>query len=386
MPRNAPNPFLFGKPVDGEHFCNRRNELRRLRELFASQNSGWLYSPRRYGKTSLIREAFALTDDPDLYTAYVDLLGLQAGLSPAALFLRGIGPLVSRMSGGGERALAFVGSVVKSFVPALTLGEDGRPVLSVTPAAGSRHEPDLDEVLALPERLAERHAVRVVIAIDEFQEVASVKGLEAQLRTIFQQQRRVSYLMAGSQASLLKTMFTSPERPFFQFGEHIPIRRIEEVELLRYVRGRFEHSGIVIRDRTLEAIVREARNHPHFVQYFASVAWDLRNGGRADDEQFLRRLVDRVVSALDPGFRAFFEGLAASQKRILLDAARHGGRSLLSGQRRRDANLGGASTVASALKVLADKEVMAKEGDSWEFVNPAFRLWVRERAIPRPPD
>jgi uncharacterized protein len=330
----------------------------------------------------LIREAFALAEDSAFHTAYVDLLGLQAGMSPGRLFLTGIGPLITEMTGGIEGALKLVGSLVKSFVPTITLGEDGKPVLSVAPSQGVRYDPDLEEVLCLPERLAKRHNERVVIAIDEFQEVTKMAGLEARLRSTMQHHRRVSYLMAGSQASLLRTMFTSPERPFFQFGEHIPIGRIEPLDLERFVAGRFEWSGLTIRDRTVGTVVALAEGHPHFTQYFAAVTWDMLRSGLPDDEDLLTHVVDRVASALDPGFRMFFDVLAASQKRVLLDASRNGGMTLLSEQRRIQGNLGSASTVSSALKVLEAKEILVRVRGCWYFVNPAFRLWVAERAVP----
>lgn len=88
-----------------------------------------------------------------------------------------------------------------------------------------------------------------------------------------------------------------------------------------------------------------------------------------------------MVSALDPGFRIFFDGLAASQKRVLLDVARHGGRAVFAEERRIHGNLGSASTVASALGALSDKEVLARDEENWGFVNPAFRLWVLHRAV-----
>ena len=84
------NPFLFGKPVQGAFFCNRRKELQHLDRLFRSRNSGWLYAPRRYGKTSLIREAFALLEGDSISTAYVDLWPLTNDADFLFPFMSGI--------------------------------------------------------------------------------------------------------------------------------------------------------------------------------------------------------------------------------------------------------------------------------------------------------
>ena len=173
------------------------------------------------------------------------------------------------------------------------------------------------------------------------------------------------------------------ERPFYQFGVHIPIERISELDLTLYVRGRFDGSGVAIRSETAAQIVRLAGCHPHFVQYFASEVWNLLGMGCRDDDHLLHRLVDRVVSAQDTGFGMFFDGLSAAQRRVLVDLAVHGGHAVLAEQRRVAGNLGSASTVASALEALARMEIVARRGSTWAFVNPAFELWVRER-IARP--
>jgi hypothetical protein len=375
------NPFQFGKPVTGELFCNRTRELARIAEVMDSRNSAWLHSPRRYGKTSLIREAFAVVEAKGLHTAYVDLQGLQAGLSVAELYLRGVGPLIPRLTGGVERALQAVAGFARSIVPTISLDEQGAPVLSVAPAARDRGaEPGLEEALDLPEKLAGPGGQRVVVAIDEFQEIARVAGLEARLRSAMQHHRHVTYLMAGSRASLLRDLFTSPERPFFQFAEHIPIEKIERGELLRYVLGRFATTGVDIGETTAGELVDLADCHPHFVQYFASVAWNLCREGVADDAGFVPRVVDRIASSLDPGFRMYFDGLAASQQRLLVHVAVRGGEALMSEDARHKGRLGGPSTVGSALAALEGKDVLSRRDDGWSFVNPGFALWIRERA------
>lgn len=381
MPRKSPpmNPFLFGKPVGGEHFCNRSKELAELAALYRSANSGWLYSPRRYGKTSLIRESFALVQEKNLFTAYIDLMPVSAGQEAPLLLLEGLGPLLRAMTGGVEQALKALRAFVTSFSPSISLDREGNPFLTMVGARGGpAASPRLEEVVAIPERLAEKQRARVVIALDEFQEIAGVNGLEARLRTAMQNQRRVSYLMAGSQASLLKTIFTSPERPFYQFAHHIPISKIEERELVRYVAGRFAHTGVSISDAAVADLVSLSDRHPHFAQYFASCAWQLKNEGIADSA-LMGRLVDRVVSSMDPGFRMFFDSLSKSQRRLLVHMSVHGGEALLSEKQRLLGGLGSASTVQTALAALEKKEVLVQEENRWKLVNPAFALWIRDK-------
>jgi AAA+ ATPase superfamily predicted ATPase len=48
------NPFLFGKIVTGEHFCNREKEKHLLEENLKGGQSIVVISPRRMGKSSLL--------------------------------------------------------------------------------------------------------------------------------------------------------------------------------------------------------------------------------------------------------------------------------------------------------------------------------------------
>lgn len=375
------NPFLFGKPVGGANFCNRSNELATLKALYESSNSGWLYSPRRYGKTSLIRESFAQLDDNGIYTAYVDFMPLSAGQDVADVYMRGIAPMISALLGNMARALKELKQMVTTFVPALTVDEEGRPLLTM---AGQSRSGDssmvLEDVVQLPEKLAAKRKKRVVIAIDEFQEVTAVRGLETRLRSIMQHQGHVSYIMAGSRASLLKTIFASPERPFYQFAHHIPISKIDSRELVRYVSGRFKTTDVAVGETVAREIVQLADCHPHFVQYFSSLAWQiLRNG--VPESELNTRLVDQVVTAMDPGFRMFYDDLAASQRKVLAHIARYDGAEILSERVRTQSRLGSAATVQTALAALEKKESLVKENSVWKYVNPAFALWMRHQII-----
>ena len=371
------NPFLFGKPVGGANFCNRSKELATLKALYESANSGWLYSPRRYGKTSLIRESFAQLDNDNISTAYVDFMPISAGQDVADVYMRGIAPMISGLFGNVGKALKDLKQMVTSFVPALTLDEEGMPVLTMS---GQSRSGDaslvLEDVLQLPEKLAGKRKKRVVVAIDEFQEVTAVRGLEARLRSIMQHQENVSYIMAGSRASLLKTIFTSPERPFYQFAHHIIIDKIESRELELYVGGRFEYTEVVISKESVSAIIQLADCHPHFVQYFSSLAWQILKDGAAEGE-LVARLTDQVVTSMDPGFRMFYDDLAISQRKVLAHIASHDGAEILSERVRTRSHLGSAATVQTALAALEKKEVLVKENNLWKYVNPAFALWMR---------
>src|SRR6266566_2684023 len=53
------NPFEYGGVVSGEAFCNRQKELADLRRAMENAEKLFVFSERRYGKTSLVRAATA---------------------------------------------------------------------------------------------------------------------------------------------------------------------------------------------------------------------------------------------------------------------------------------------------------------------------------------
>jgi len=334
------NPFLYGKPVVGEHFCDRRDELERLTANVRSPNSLWLYSPRRLGKTSLIKEAFHLAGD-EVETAFVDLYGIGDATDFAAALLAGLSPLVDRLAGGPRRALGWLKSLLTVVSAQMSVDESGHPVFSLavrTPP--SERERVAAEVLSIPERQGARRRRRVVIACDEFQEVARVARLERTIRSVVQHHEWTSFVFCGSQRALLRAVFTDSARPFFQFADHMTLERIPAVELLRYVRGRFETSGRGVPDEVAEDIVAQAEGHPHFTQYFAAQAWDVLAGGAVEARELATAWKERVVSSLDGAFRMFFDGLSTRQRRVLLHLASRGSEGLFSEEVRRQHGLG----------------------------------------------
>ena len=106
-------------------------ELERLVASVRSGNSLWLYSPRRYGKTSLIKKAFALAANGHEST-FIDLYGVSTPEEFAASFLRGISPVVKRMTGGLDKALTWLQRLLSATSLQATIDDAGRPAFSLS--------------------------------------------------------------------------------------------------------------------------------------------------------------------------------------------------------------------------------------------------------------
>ncbi len=71
------NPFVYSSTVEGESFCNRKQELSELTEFCLSGQNVLVYAHRRYGKTSLITVLSnkLKKNKPIIKTFYIDLYG-----------------------------------------------------------------------------------------------------------------------------------------------------------------------------------------------------------------------------------------------------------------------------------------------------------------------
>ena len=369
------NPFIFGRVVAGETFCDRQQELTEIRDAARTGRSLWLHSPRRYGKTSLILEAFAGSALP---LAYVDVYPAQDREGLAEAYLRGISHLLQQVLGPGDRLARWLRRSVTHIAPQLSIDPVGGISLTLGPQAASVESRHLDEIVDLPQRLSDSHDVRVTVAIDEFQEITRFAGLEEQLRSRIQHHDRVTYLFAGSQRSLLADLFSDRNRPFYQFAEHYPLQPIPGRELVRYVDGRFRDSGVSLPAGAGEEIVALAAGHPHYTQMLASRVWEM---ARRNDlgPDLVPRAMDHLARSQDLSNRRWFESLSPSTRRVALHIARNGGEQMLSVAARRRSRLGPPATVQKALTRLTRHEDLVRDRDgSYHFDDPVLARWLAE--------
>jgi uncharacterized protein len=367
------NPFVFGRVVAKETFCNRQRELAELRDAARTGRSLWLHSPRRFGKTSLILEAFA---DSGLPMAYVDVFAAQDEVGLAEAWLKGVSALLRHVLGPGDRLLQWLRQSVRHISPQLSIDPVGGVTVSLGPRPLAISPEQFDEIVDLPQLLATSRDGHVTVAVDEFQEVTRHAGMEGRLRSRLQHHDRVTYLFAGSQRTLLADLFTDRSRPFYQFAEHYPLEPIPQGELVRYVVGRFAETGVDLPDGAAEDIVSLAAGHPHYTQMLASRVWEMahREDERAD---LVQQAMDHLARSQDLANRRWFESLSGSARRVVLHVARHGGRKLLSEQVRRQSRLGAPSTVQRALTGLVAREDLVRDADgSYEFGDPVLASWL----------
>ena len=376
------NPFVYGEVVPASAFVDREEELDRLRRDLADGQKVFLISPRRYGKSSLIRRALDTASRGGALTCEVTVASYSSYLG----FLEGYTRALAALQGRWDLARDWLRDALASVrIDVRPGGRDG-PGPTIVSFPEVRSDRELSQlasaVFALPARLADARGRRVVVALDEFQAIAGFDGgsVEQSLRAAIQQQRRVGYVFAGSEPSLMDRML-GPRRPFYKAGPVLRLEKIPADVFAAFIESRFARTGIKPEPGLGTAHVELAGNMPYDVQRLAHETWDdVQAAGRKRvDVDDLHRTLGRLLAEQDTVFEALWQRLTLPQRAALRAVVLADGLELLSHDVRQRYRLGGASSVQAALGALLRQDIVARERQRYLVVDSLLREWVARR-------
>src|SRR4051812_28676737 len=270
------NPFVYGEVVPGDAFVDRETELDRLVAHLGSGQKVFLISPRRYGKSSLIRQALDSLRRRGALTIDVTVSSYSSYLA----FLEGYARAIASVESKWDRARSWLTDAIASTRPEIRYEpkESGLGRFSVAfPLVTTARDLNrlANEVFALPGKLAADRKRTVVIALDEFQAIDSFNGgsVEHALRAEAQHQRQVGYVFAGSEPSLMEKMI-GPRRPFYKAGPVMRLQKISPTVFADFIDRRFTKTGIKPEPGLADAIIDLSGNLPYDVQRLAHETWD----------------------------------------------------------------------------------------------------------------
>ena len=380
---------MYGEVVPSAAFVDRVDELKRLvRDLQASQKV-FLISPRRYGKSSLIRRALAAAERGGALTVEVTVSRFSSYIA----FLEGYARALAAAETRWDRARSWLRDAIRTARAEVRYGPasprdapaGGAVSVSFPGVTAARDVARLaDEVFALPAQLAGKHRRPVIIALDEFQAVGGFNGgsVEHALRAAVQLQRDVGYVFAGSEPTLMERML-GPKRPFYKAGPVMRLEKIPPDEFAAFIDARFERSRMRPQEGLGAAIVELAGNLPYDVQRLAHETWDdirSRNKRRATLDD-LHLALTRLLAEHHMMFEALWQRLTLPQRGVLRAVVVEDGRGLLSSDVRVRHRLGGASTVQASLAALVRDDIVARDGARYVVVDSLLREWVARQTF-----
>ncbi len=384
------NPFVYGEVVPLASFVDRIDELDRLVRNLTDGQKVFLISPRRYGKSSLIRQVLATLQRQKIATLDITVSSFSSYLA----FLEGYARALIALEAKVDRVRSWLQEIFTAVRPEVRYdakpgggsGSSGGGQLSIAfPTARSARDVArlAEDVFALPARIAERQNRRLVVALDEFQAITAFNGgsVEHALRAAVQHQRQVGYVFAGSEPSLMEEMI-SPKRPFYKAGPVMRLQKIPPDVFASFIEDRFKRSGFKPEPGLGAAVIDLAGNLPYDVQRLAHETWDDTAAAKRRSVGFedLHETLHRLLAEQNMLFEGVWQRLTLAQRASLRAVVLEQGRELLSADTRTRHRLGGASSVQASLNALQRLDLVARDEDGrYTVVDSLLREWVARK-------
>ena len=250
--------------------------------------------------------------------------------------------------------------------------------LGITPRT---HTPE--EVLQLAETIAERREKRIVICIDEFQQIGEMPdslSIQKRLRSIWQHQKMVSYCLFGSKKHTMMTVFQKRNMPLYQFGDFKLLGKIPTAKWTAYIVSHFADRHRTITEEQAASICNVVQNHSSYVQQLSWIVFSLIDEGECVEERHLKVGVENLLNSQEQLFMQQIEPLTAYQMNFLrcIIAGHH--ENFGEASIRETFGLGSVSNIARLKTALVERDLVEIEGRKFNITDPVFALWFERNA------
>lgn len=369
------NPFYLQEiPVDAP-FCDREKELKELRSYAEAKANVVLFSPRRFGKTSLVKRVQRRLADKGAVVIFADFFGVGSVEDVAARLAKAVYGFTHGKPSLWKTALR----TLLSFRPVLKPDPSGGISLSVEPAATGRSGLHLlEETIDSLSRFIEESKQLIQIALDEFQEIVTLKEaltIEAALRTRIQRQK-ASYFFIGSRRRVLLGIFNERQRPFFQSAINYPLGPLPVMDLGNFITWQFkEHGKSCTKDMGLR-LASTVDCHPYYSEKLGFFVYEM---AEAVNEETIQAGLQKLIVSEKPVFEAILQGLSPHQRLLLKALALEPPKKILAGSYVQKHGLKSTGGVQHSTKHLEDLDLIERKGDpeQWQLVDPVLAMWLK---------
>ncbi len=367
-------PFIFGVATSGDNFTDREKETARLLLNFQNGVNTVLISPRRWGKTSLVQKVCRLAQSDKLKVVYLDIFSCRSDKDFYDAFASAV---LKQTSSKWDEWLENTKLFLSRISPRISLGPDPMTDFSVSLELNPKND-DINEILQLPEKIAQKNGYSIVVCIDEFQQIAEFKDsktFQKRLRTVWQLQDSVSYCLFGSKKHLMTELFEKKSLPFYKFGDAIYLQKIGTPDWINYICSRFETTGKQISEDLAEKICLKAENHSSYVQQLAWLVWI--HTDKVVTEQDLEAAYQDIIDQNTPLFEKHTESLTTYQMNFLR-AVLDGVHNEFSTQEvLQKYQLGSSANVNIIKRALVKKDLIEVEKRQVIIPDPIMKVWLR---------
>ena len=371
--------FIYGVAVEGENFTDRTAETKRLIKDFENGQNVVLISPRRMGKTSLVKRVISQVNSDMVAVVHLDIYDCRTEYE---FYNKLATAVLKQTSGKGEMMLHNIKEFLTRLTPKISFSVDPSNEMSVSLGiAPEDYSPE--EILQLPEKIALKLGKHLVVCIDEFQQIGNFPDsleIQKRVRGVWQLQQEVSYCLYGSKKHMLAKLFQSKRMPFYQFGDIRFLQPIALNDWIPFIRGKFEGNGQTISDEQITRICETVEYQSSYVQ---QLAWNVMLcSDKEVSEATMDEAVDDLIDQTSTLFLQQAEGLSSYQMNFLKALASGEKGDFTSAAILKKYNLGSKSNISRIQESLIKKELIEKTGRTIVIADPVFRLWMlRESSL-----
>lgn len=371
-------PFVYGKSVDGEYFTDREFETKRLLLNFENGINSILISPRRMGKTSLVKHVAQLVDQEHIKVVFVDAYKCRDEYDFYEILASSV---IQATSSKLDKMLENAKEFLLGIAPQIHYSPE--PNTDFTLSLGvSRRTNSPEELLSLPEKIAQKQGVKIVVCVDEFQQIGEMPNsvmVQKTIRSVWQHHRLTSYCLFGSKRHVMSTLFSSRSLPFYQFGDLFYLKKIPTEKWVPFIIRRFEMAGKLIEEQHAMRICQTVDNYSAYVQ---QLSWNIfAVAGKVVTDDDFQTGLNFTMEQVSPLFVEQTEGLSAFQLEFLRAVALGHHRDFTNKEVTSKFRMGSRSNIDKMRRTLVQRELLEMTDEDYFFADPLFSVWFKRHMM-----
>lgn len=370
------NPFITSGYVSSEYFCDRVQETQDILELLQNGNNLALISPRRLGKTDLLRHCFSQPQIQERY--YTFIIDIYSTNSLAEMADRMGKCVLETLKPKGRKVWESFLNVVTSIRSSITFDSMGMPSWSIGIGDISNPATTLDEIFLYLQQ-ADRPCL---VAIDEFQQILKYGDaqVEAALRTHIQYCSNAHFVFSGSQRHLMGSIFTSPARPFYQSVTIINLAPIALSKYVEFCQRQFAMGNRAVDVQVVEELYNRFDGVTFYLQKVMNILYMRTPEGGYCTIEDLQPAIDFIINFSASTYEDLMYQLPEKQNLVLRAISREGVASqITSGAFVKKHGLVSVSSVNSAVKALLDKDLVTQDHGRYQVYDKFLALWLNRQ-------
>lgn len=371
------NPFITRGYAGAEYFCDREKETHDIVNLLSNGNNIALISPRRLGKTDLIRHCFAQSELKEKY--YTFLIDIYA-TSSLRDFVNTLGKaILDELKPRGKKTWEKFIMMLQSIKTEITFDFSGNPVWGMGLSNIENPSITLDEIFGYFNN-ADKPCI---VAIDEFQQITSYsqgEDVEAALRTHIQRCNNAVFLFSGSRRHLMGSMFTSPSRPFYQSVITMGLAPISCDKYTSFAKRLFVKHDKLITDEVIEQVYNQFDGVTLCLQRVMNVLFMNTPVGGCATTQMADDAIEYILNLLNDNYETIISQLPEKQRAVLMAIAHdRKAKNISGGDFNKRHRLVSPSSTVSAIKALIDKDFVINDNGCYMVYDRFLSIWLKKK-------